>query len=264
MSENARIYCFSGTGNAMFVSQYLAARIGGADIVSVRCEPEDYPADTQERVGFVFPQYFGGIPGRMQTFIRRLRINPNAYVFAVACCGYDHVYALYEFGQLMERKHISPAYYGVCHTVATCGAVLPTVPQNPLTQRRITASIAAVGDAVAAFAGNWLPIPSRMRKKRYAEWQRLRETYFDAPEKRLSVADGCTGCGACEKLCHQAAIRMEAGKPVFLPVCNLCLGCVSLCPERAILLDGKPMKPTRSVGAALSDMTRDMQPAVTL
>ena len=40
-----RIYYFTGTGNSLRAAEKIAERIGGAELVSMRCDPRDVPAD---------------------------------------------------------------------------------------------------------------------------------------------------------------------------------------------------------------------------
>ena len=38
------IYYFSGTGNSLYTANKIAQAIGGAELVSVRCNPQDVSA----------------------------------------------------------------------------------------------------------------------------------------------------------------------------------------------------------------------------
>ena len=47
--------------------------------------------------------------------------------------------------------------------------------------------------------------------------------------------DVCIGCGLCAKNCPEQAIRIQAGKPVWVKEkCAACLGCLHRCPKFAI------------------------------
>ena len=80
----ARIYYFTGTGNSMRAARVIAQRLGDTEIVSMRVDPKDYPAKDCEIVGFIFPVYHWTMPAPAVSFVEKLKINPNAYVFAVA------------------------------------------------------------------------------------------------------------------------------------------------------------------------------------
>lgn len=54
-------------------------------------------------------------------------------------------------------------------------------------------------------------------------------------EKKLQVADWCTGCGACVKKCDHKALRIQNGQAVVArETCVLCGYCASVCPEFCI------------------------------
>ena len=78
-----KIYYFSGTGNNLYTASKIAEAIGGAEILSVRCKPEDISAENADVIGFVCPVYEWDIPGTFKEFIKQLTINPNAYIFMV-------------------------------------------------------------------------------------------------------------------------------------------------------------------------------------
>lgn len=52
----------------------------------------------------------------------------------------------------------------------------------------------------------------------------------------IKVTDDCTGCGLCAKNCCSANIQMEeqSSKPMFGNHCDMCLGCIYNCPQKAL------------------------------
>lgn len=73
------IYYFSGTGNSLRAANVIAERIGGAELISVRCDPEEVSAEDAEVIGFVCPVYEWDIPGTFRKFVEQLTVNPKAY-----------------------------------------------------------------------------------------------------------------------------------------------------------------------------------------
>ena len=51
------IYYFSGTGNSLYTAGKIAEAIGGAELISVRCNPKDVSAKDADVIGFVCPVY---------------------------------------------------------------------------------------------------------------------------------------------------------------------------------------------------------------
>jgi len=51
--------------------------------------------------------------------------------------------------------------------------------------------------------------------------------------KRIKVLDTCIGCGLCAKNCCSSNISIE-NKPKFGNRCDMCLGCIYNCPQKAL------------------------------
>ena len=85
MSKNL-IYCYSGSGNCLDIARNIAKKLGDTDIVMMRTAPAITDAREAERVGFVFPCYAGGLPGKVEEYVRNVAVGRSAYKFAV--CSY--------------------------------------------------------------------------------------------------------------------------------------------------------------------------------
>ncbi len=53
-------------------------------------------------------------------------------------------------------------------------------------------------------------------------------------DRKFSVNDKCTSCGTCVAICPAGNIELVEGKPVWKHHCELCCGCIHLCPVQAI------------------------------
>jgi ferredoxin len=59
--------------------------------------------------------------------------------------------------------------------------------------------------------------------------------------KGIRVLGSCNGCGLCAKNCCSSNIKIEnktsagsALKPIFDDYCDMCLGCIYNCPQKAL------------------------------
>jgi nitroreductase/NAD-dependent dihydropyrimidine dehydrogenase PreA subunit len=53
--------------------------------------------------------------------------------------------------------------------------------------------------------------------------------------------DKCTGCGLCEKICHESCIAVVDNSPnITYEVCSTCTQCIAVCPRKALTWDNKP------------------------
>ena len=51
---------------------------------------------------------------------------------------------------------------------------------------------------------------------------------------RIVVEDSCIYCGKCAETCPVDNIVLDSGPPVFGPHCTMCLGCIYICPVKAL------------------------------
>ncbi len=79
---NLAIWLFSVV-NRLYTASKIAEEIGGAEIISVRCNSEHASAKDADIIGFVCPVYEWDVPGTFKEFIKQLAINSHAYIFMV-------------------------------------------------------------------------------------------------------------------------------------------------------------------------------------
>jgi ferredoxin len=53
-------------------------------------------------------------------------------------------------------------------------------------------------------------------------------------DKNFDVSDACIGCGKCAKACSTGNITMIDKHPAWNGKCEFCLGCIHVCPVKAI------------------------------
>lgn len=88
------IFYFSGTGNSKYVAQRIAQELGDSLISVSDCFQKHeftFSVKDDERVGFVFPTYFYGVPSIIADFIAKLELNNynTQYVYFITTCGQE-------------------------------------------------------------------------------------------------------------------------------------------------------------------------------
>ena len=230
MSTNI-IYCYSGSGHCLDMAKSIARELGDTDIVMMRSFPAKTDAREAKRVGFVFSCMAGGLPGKMEEYVKAIQVSPDAYTFAV------EQYAGYLGCGLRKINDIVPLDYwtGVSnHSTAIwlMPHILTFPPTTPkMAQKRVDHKARTVAKAVLAGKRTGKNPPKA------AVFELMSNGLGKTNSKRVkkfAANDSCIGCGTCEKVCPQKNIRLENGKPVFGTDCIGCLSCVQLCPKQAI------------------------------
>ena len=83
---------------------------------------------------------------------------------------------------------------------------------------------------------------SEKKQKRIVYWIDYPISAFGEVEKKttskfgngIQVLDSCIGCGLCAKNCCSSNIQIENQKPTFGNRCDMCLGCIYNCPQKAL------------------------------
>ena len=230
MSENI-IYCYSGSCHCLTMADSIAHVRGDTDIVMMRAVPAKTDATEAKRVGFVFPCYGGGLPGDVESYIKAIKIAPNAYKFAVEqYAGYIGC-GLHKIDEIVDLD-----YWATVSNHSTCIWLMPHVLTFPPTskqtaQKRLDQTAQKVAAAVKA--------------GEYSEKKPPRNGFFALESagfskmhpkraKKFAASDACIGCGTCERVCPRNNIQLVDGKPSFGSNCIGCLSCVQFCPKAAI------------------------------
>jgi len=228
------IYYFSGTGNSMRAAKVIGQELGDSEIISMRVDPREVSAEDADVIGFVFPVYHWTMPAPAVRFVRQLKINTDAYIFAVAMPSVIGGIACETCARLIGEKGGKIAYGNVVHCVANYVLVYPPLPSPklmvPLMERgirKIAQDIASRKERAYPKAG-WIVKARRDRVMTpYLEVQK----YADHP---FTVGGSCIGCGLCARVCPCNNIALREGKPEFQHHCAQCMACVTNCPKRAI------------------------------
>ena len=230
MSENI-IYCYSGSGHCLAMAKRIAQVLGDTDIVMMREFPAKTDATEAKRVGFIFSCMAGGLPGRVEEYVKAVRIAPGAYRFAV------EQYAGYlGCGLHKLDKIVGLDYWDAVANHSTAIWLMPhnltLAPQSPAkAAEKIERKALEIGGAVRAMKKSAKKPP---KQAAFALMSKGLGKTHGKRVKKFVAGDACIGCGTCEKVCPCGNIRLQDGRPVFGTDCIGCLSCVQFCPKSAI------------------------------
>jgi len=234
MSVQQLIYCFSGTGNSLRAAIKIAEGIGGAEIITVRCAPESVSAENADVIGFISPVYEWDLPGAMQDFVGKLRINPDAYIFMVATYIAIHGKSFETMERLLSEKGARLRYGYALRCIASQCTAYPPFPPEKIMLPRMEKGIEKITADICARKSRAYPHMSALTRKLYPK---LMTPYMEVEheyDKGFYTDAKCTGCGTCAKVCPTRNIDIEGGHPVWNHRCHGCMACVSYCPAKAI------------------------------
>lgn len=239
---SVKIYCFTGTGNSLWIAGQLAgplhAGVERLDITRYGGEAAQTCVKEGDVLGFVFPVYAWSYPAAVKAFVKKLKIEgPPAYVFAVANCGDTAGETLTAFSRLLEKQGVRLNYGNLCvmpnNYIPLSDVDNKAMERTKLENARVRCAKIAQ-DIEERLAGlNSLP-PKALDPFLLHVVHPLFGWYTKRSYRKFSAEEACTGCGVCAKVCPQKNIRLVNGRPIWAKACASCMACIHWCPSQAI------------------------------
>ncbi len=237
------IALYTGTGNSLYAAKRIAEKTGEDTVIRFT---EDFLSGAYElpvgtdRLGIIFPVYFGGVPCPVRRFIREyLASHDNSglgYVFVIATHGGSPIYALADADRELQDAGIALSY---ASSVRMPDGYLPLMkkaisPEKAEAMReKADVKLAVAADDIA---GERIHLPQRG-----PGWRIIRSISAKmkpGENSKLKLSQSCTGCGVCASICPEGNITMENGRPVMGSSCVSCFACYHRCPVNAIEYKG--------------------------
>ncbi|MCL2111291.1 MAG: EFR1 family ferrodoxin [Clostridiales bacterium] len=226
------VFYFSGTGNSLKVAKEIAAAMPGTVLFSIGSGVPPALGVGVESVGFVFPNYFMGVPAAVQRFAEGLDAGDlqGKYLYAVTTHGGSAANCLRGFAARMKAKGLELDYGASLKMFSNYVLLYDMKEDVDGITAKSNADMRPIIDDIAARHKNKIGGPLGL-------YNIITNNFVkSAPDKDKGyhISDSCTGCGICEKLCPVNNIRIENGKPAYSHRCEVCVACIQYCPERAI------------------------------
>ena len=245
------IYVFSGTGTALAIAKKISDDLGDTTITLIPQALEKVGNNEikveSSTVGFIFPNYFGGIPDIVLKFIRKLILDKSEYIFSIVTAGGGQGYCLKFLEDELNKKG-KKLDYGKCVTgnsnyiVAWYYKII-----CKLSEQRIH-TFQIMNEKASQFAKDICRKKSEVENSSYFSYkfslllspkQIVRDTR--SWDKEFSIDKNCISCGTCKKVCQVNNIKMIDNLPVFQHNCQRCMACLQYCPKGAIRFKGKSL-----------------------
>lgn len=239
------VYYFSGTGNSLSVAKQLEASGATVYAITERILKYNEIVCNADKIGFVFPLNYLGLPKIVHEFFEKLTVKNPSYVYMICTMG-----ATIRGGAIKQvKKYLSQknctlrlgCYIHMPSNDFTFASVSPKEKQGVIIEkakRRLDTILDMVQQSKNHFDREPLKFLVGVRNNPFVASTNSNDNFY-------RVTDDCIGCGLCEKVCPVSNITMIDQKPVWQHHCETCLACFHYCPKQAITYKDKGKEITR-------------------
>ncbi len=231
------IYYFTGTGNSFAAARKIATVLGDCELVrvsSLQIQGDVVPH--AERVGIICPVYFLGLPLMVAGFVSHLDLSHSQYTFSVVTYGGSGgPSALGQLDSILKRRNRGldagfmvkmPGNYVLMYSP-------PAGKKREKILAMADSQIADIAGTVSRCEKRKLPSSILANLVHSLAYPRFASRVHE-DDRKFTVSETCTSCGICAAICPSENIELVEGKPVWRHKCELCCGCIHLCPVGAI------------------------------
>jgi ferredoxin len=232
------IYYFTGTGNSLAAAKKVAAGLGDTELIPIASlqgtEQDILPG--ADRVGIVCPVYFSGLPVMVAEFAGRLDLSRSTYTFAlVTLGGSGGGSTLRQLSLILSKRPGRGLDAGFTVRMPGNYILMYGSPGGERCKRTLAAAEKRLEMIVASIerGDNQMPFSAFGGLIHHLMYPRFAAGVHER-DQAFSVSDACTSCGICKDICPARNIDLVNGRPVWKHRCELCCGCIHLCPTQAI------------------------------
>lgn len=244
------IFYFSQSGNSLYAAKKIASSIGNTTLISI---PEavynnQYKYAHYERIGFIMPLYFMGMPGLVKEFISQLEISKNSYCFSIVTQALTKGRVFYDIDKLLKGKstQISYSKYITFPDSYIRWAEGPSEETIAKKIEQADKSLQLIADKIFHEENSTQKEGIILRGCSLVVYN-LQNRRLKSIGKSFKVSNSCTSCGICERTCPARNIKLKKGKPVWSNKCEDCMACVQHCPKKAIYFNSRTVSKRRYI-----------------
>jgi ferredoxin len=238
------IYFFTGTGNSLIIARSICEKLEDCDLIPIaKVWQEEDLITTSEKVGFIFPLYYSGLPKIVYDFVSKIDLSKATYFFTiVVSAGGTTEFPFQQLEKLLNTK-AKQLHLGSIIVMPTNYIIAyETTPEErqKLFFEKASQQVENISELIKKEGKNLDP---DILKREFLMYDGTYQTEkfnanfrekVNARDESFYIDDNCNNCGICEEVCPVNNILLVEGKPQWQHKCQLCLACINYCPERAI------------------------------
>ncbi|NVM17943.1 MAG: 4Fe-4S binding protein [Candidatus Lokiarchaeota archaeon] len=246
---NVTIYYFTGTGNSLSIAKSLSEKLNECELVPIaKVWEKNQLASSTEKVGFVFPLYYAGLPKIVYDFLNKIELSKSNYFFAVVTYAGDiNNTPLLQIETILNTKSkaLSAGFYVLMPNNYIIGYEVHSEERQKKYFEEAFNIVDTIQKTVENRENN---LGKDFFEKRRFKSEKFNEDFRDnvfTMDKSFYVEETCTSCGICVNVCPVNNIKLEEDIPQWLHKCQQCLACINYCPEKCIQFGEKSIKTQR-------------------
>ncbi len=243
---------FSGTGNTVFVAEYVRDKLAAlgitADLLSVEQTPAGRLAE-YDLLCFGFPVYEMDAPKFVREYVSRIPAASGKGAFVFCTAGLLAGNAVRRSLKRLAAKGFVPLGYAVEIMPGSDGLAM-MAKDSKYVRKALSRDYSRLGNTdkmigaiarAASMPGRFEEIAVRLPFDFSGfllnwSWFILSDPFLNSMKKKFYADETCTRCGMCEKFCPAGSIRVTGEKVEFSTACVLCMRCIHHCPSGSIQL----------------------------
>ncbi|MFX0075962.1 MAG: EFR1 family ferrodoxin [Candidatus Hermodarchaeota archaeon] len=243
------IYYFTGTGNSLKIAQLMAEELNECELVPIaRVWEEVSLVSHSEKVGFVFPLYYAGLPKIVYDFLSKINLSESTYFFTVVTYAGDiNTTPLLQLETILnaKSKSLNAGYYVLMPNNYIIGYDIHSDARQKEYFEEAKKTVSMIINTVEKSGTNLEKDLFEKRRIRSEKFNSDFRSSVNKSDKSFYVEETCTSCRICEQICPVNNIILVEGKPEWQHKCQQCLACINYCPEKSIQFGKKTTKTQR-------------------
>ena len=243
------IYYFTGTGNSLKIAKSLSEKLEECELVPIaKIWEEDKLFSLTEKVGFIFPLYYAGLPKIVYDFLNKIELSKSNYFFAVVTYAGDvNTTPLVQIEAILNTKSkaLNAGFYIQMPNNFILGYDIDSEVHQKKNFEEANKKINTIHEAVEKKEKN---LSKEILEKHRIKSEKFNKDFRDnvyGYDKSFYAEDTCTSCGICVNVCPVNNITLDEGRPRWQHKCQQCLACINFCPEKCIQFGNTTIKVQR-------------------